>query len=86
MRITIKHLKAMFARYVHNLKIVGQETTGMRLDNYPLYGGYKIISTDGYGSENDIFGYQRLSTREMYYALMIASQTLENIINKRFEK
>ena len=70
----------MFERYIRNLKQLGQSVESMRLDNYPLCGGYKIIKRYQYGSESDIFGSNRLSTREMYYALMIASQTLENII------
>ena len=83
MRITSTDLKYMFERYTKALTSLGQDTENMRLDNYPLCGGYKIISRGMHGSELDVLSSNRLSTREMYYALLVASQTLEAIIYKK---
>ncbi len=83
MRITNHNVKIMFQRYISALKALGQATDTLALDNYPLCGGYKLVSRDSRGAECDVLCSKRLSTREMYYALVIASQTLEAIIYKK---
>lgn len=83
MRITKKHLENAFSGYVYHLKLLGLNVDGMRLDNYPLFGGYKIVSESNAGGSRDIFGSRRLSTREMYYALTMASGTIAHIFDNK---
>lgn len=82
-RLAKKQLHLMFGRYVSNLRLLGIDTSTYRLDNYPMYGGYKIVSVDSAGAECDIHSSNRLSTREMYYSLLITNQTLEKIIRNK---
>ena len=86
MRISKTNLLYMFARYIAGLKALSQEADSLSLDCNFMYGGYKVVSIKEKGMETDILGSHRLSTREMYYALLLACLTLENIIYKKKEQ
>lgn len=83
MRISKTNLQYMLARYKASLKTLGQEADSLSLDCNFVYGGYKVVSIEEKGMETDILGSHRLSTREMYYALLLACLTLEAIIYKK---